>query len=225
MKDLEETKKEILDYVNQKGFNIFYGLIPDIRDTVLWNLSQGNWKDFINIAKNEDIKTLIYGELILSEELAELSAINKYQVEPDKKEDVQRLKELRSKLKSYKKYSENIAYVHLSWIKEGVRYLLQLASPWYDEFQEVYQEAQNFLKEKEETVSLEEKKGSLKETKEKLSLLSTQVLEWAKSEGLKRVTKGQVQVYLLENEIVLGWTEREMLYTMVNKELAKSYPK
>lgn len=222
MKDLEETKKEILDFINQKGFNIFYGLIQDIRDTVLWNPSQGNWKDFINISENEGIKTLIYSELMLSEELAELSeAINQCQINRDEKEDVQRLKELRSKLKSFEKYSKNIAYIHLSWIKEGVRYLLQLASPWYDEFQEVYQEAQNFLKEKE-AISLEEEKASLKETKEKLSLLSTQILEWAKSEGLNRVTKGQVQVYLLENEIVLGWTEREMLYTMVNKELAKS---
>lgn len=224
---LEETKKEILNYIHQKGFNVFYGSIGDLRNGVLWNPSQGDWKEFVNIAKNEGIKTLIYDECILSEELAELSqTINEYETEySDKKEDVQLLKEFRLKLKSFEEFSEKIAWIHLSWIKEGIGYLLQLTSPWYEEFRDVY-EAQNFLKgRKEETISLEEKKETLKKTKGKLSLLSTQILEWAKSQELKRITKGQVQVYLLENEIVLGWTEREMLYTMVNKELAKPYSK
>ena len=225
MKGLEETKKEILDYINSNGFGIFYGS-TSVKNGVLWNPSQGNWKNFVNIAKNEDIKTLIYHESILSEELIELStAIDEYQIDLDKKEDVQLLKELQSKLKSFEEFSEKIAWIHLSWIKGEVQYLLQLTSPWYDEFLEVQEEVQAFLKGGEETISLEEKKESLKETKEKLSLLSKQILEWAKSQGLKRVTKGQVQVYLLENEIVLGWTEREMLYTMINKELAKSYSK
>lgn len=223
MKNIEETKKEILDYIKKNGFGIFYGSIH-VRNGVLWNPSQGDWKDFVNIAKNEDIKTLLYHESILSEELAELStAISEYKIDLDKKEDVSLLKELQSKLKSFEEFSEKIAWIHLSWIKGGVHYLLQLTSPWYDEFLGVQEEAQKLLKEKEKAISLEEKEESLKETKKKLSLLSTKISKWARSQGLKRVTKSQVQVYLLENEIVLGWTEREMLFTMVNKELAKSW--
>lgn len=89
MKGLEETKKEILDYVKRDGFGIFYGSMH-VRNGVLWNPSQGDWKDFVNIAKNEDVKTLIYNESILSEELAELStAISEYQIDLDKKEDIQ----------------------------------------------------------------------------------------------------------------------------------------
>ena len=219
---LEETKKEILDFIKSNGFGVFYGSTR-VENGVMWNPSQGDWKNFVNIAKNENIKTLICHESILSEELTEVStAIDEYQTEVDKKEDVQLLEESQSKLQSFEKFSEKIAWIHLSWIKGGVQYLFQLTSPWYDEFLEVQEEVQEFLKRKEEVISLEEKKESLKETKEKLSLLSTQILEWAKSQGLKRVTKGQVQFYLLENEIPLGWTDREMLYTMVNKELAKS---
>lgn len=224
-KSLEETKKEILEYIKSNGFGVFYGSTR-VENGVLWNPSQGDWKNFVNIAKNEDIKTLIYHESMLSEELTELStAVDEYQIDLDKKEDVQLLKEFRSKLESFEEFSEKMAWVHLSWIKEGVQYLLQLTSPWYDEFLEVQEKVQEFLKGKEEAISLEEKRESLKETKEKLSLLSTQILKWAKSQGLMRVTKGQVQFYLLENEIPLGWTDREMLYTIVNKELAKSYSK
>ena len=229
MKDLEETKKEILDYIKKNGFSIFYGSVQDV--TVMW--SQGDWKDFINISKNEGVKTIIYHDCVLSEELAELSAINEYPIDDLDKQDVQFLKDLRSKSKSFTKFSEKIAYIQLVWIKEGDKYMLQLSSPWYDEFHDVYEKTLKFLEKKEreterktaETILLEEKKESLKEIKEKLSLLSTKIVEWAKSQKLNRVTKGQVQVYLLENEIPLGWTETITLYTMVNKELAKSYAK
>ena len=229
MKDLEETKKEILDYIKKSGFSIFYGSVQDV--TVMW--SQGDWKDFINISKNEGVKTIIYHDCVLSEELAELSAINEYPIDDLDKQDVQFLKDLRSKSKSFTKFSEKIAYIQLVWIKEGDKYMLQLSSPWYDEFHDVYEKTLKFLEKKEreterktaETILLEKKKESLKEIKEKLSLLSTKIVEWAKSQKLNRVTKGQVQVYLLENEIPLGWTETITLYTMVNKELAKSYAK
>lgn len=224
-KSLEETKKEILEYIQSNGFGVFYGSTR-VENGVLWNPSQGDWKNFVNIAKNEDIKTLIYHESMLSEELTELSTtVDEYQIDLDKKEDVQLLKEFRSKLESFEEFSEKMAWVHLSWIKEGVQYVLQLTSPWYDEFLEVQEKVQEFLKGKEEAISLEEKRESLKETKGKLSLLSTQILKWAKSQGLTKVTKGQVQFYLLENEIPLGWTDREMIYTIVNKELVKSYSK
>ncbi|MFQ6080379.1 MAG: hypothetical protein ACE5OW_01770 [Candidatus Bathyarchaeia archaeon] len=226
MKNLEETKKEILDHAKKEGFSIFYGSIS-VDDAILWNQSQEDWKVFVNIAKNEGVKTLIYDEHILSEDLSELLQLfNEYESKCSDKKDLQLLEEFRSRLKSFEEFSDKTAWVHLGWIKERIAYLLQITSPWYEEFYRIYEKAHTFLKErKEETISLEEKEESLKDTKKRLSLLSTEIVEWAKAQGLRTVTKNQVKVYLLENEIPIGWTEREMLYTIVNKELTKSSPK
>ena len=190
MKNLEETKKEILDHIKRQGFSIFYGSVS-LDDAILWNRSQRDWKAFVDIAKNEGIKTLIYDEHILSEDLAELSQLfNEYETEYSDKKDLQLLEEFRSKLKSFEEFSEKTAWVHLGWIKERIVYLLQMTSAWYEEFYSVYEKACNFLKErKEETISLGEKEESLKDTKKRLSELSTEVVKWAKSQGLKRVTK------------------------------------
>jgi len=177
-------------------------------------------------AKNEGVKTLIYDEHILSEDLTGLPRLfDDYETKCSDKDDLQLLEKFRSKLKPFEEFSEKIAWVHLGWIKERIVYLLQITSPWYEEFHGVYEEAHNFLKERrEETISLEEKEESLKDTKKRLSVLSTEIVKWAKSQGLKKVTKNQVKVYLLENEIPIGWTEREMLYITANKELAKDLP-
>lgn len=223
METLEKTKRKILNYVKNKGFSIFYGS-THVRNGVVWNQGQADWKNFVNIAEDENVKTLVYFDCTLADELEELStAIGEYQMDLAEREDVQILKEFRSKLKSFEKFSDKIAWIQLSWIKGGVQYLLQLSSSWYEDFVKIQGEIQELLKEKEKTVSLEEKRESLKETKEKLSVLSEQIIQWAKSQELKRVTKNQVQVYLLENEIPLGWTDRQMLYTMVNRELSKSH--
>lgn len=57
---LEEKSKEILDHAKNQGFSIFYSkeLSADYDLEAIWDRPE-EWREFFNIAKNEDVKTII----------------------------------------------------------------------------------------------------------------------------------------------------------------------
>lgn len=214
---LEETKKQIMNFITSNRFNLFLGFTR-IQNEVIWNSKQKTWKDLLEIAKNENIKTLIYYDSIFLEELEDvISEIKKIQENMD--EDFGQLNEIKLQLKSYETYSEKLSFIQLGWVKEGICYSYQLLAPWYEKFIELKDQIHEILKEKAKTGSLEEEKRTLIATKKKLKKLSEEIAEWAKPEGLKKVTRPQLQAYLLENEIFLTWENKLSLITIINRKL------
>ena len=54
-KSIIDTKKDVLNYIESKTFNIFFGDIK-IKEKVTWD-NDYEWKDFLEVAEQEEIKT------------------------------------------------------------------------------------------------------------------------------------------------------------------------
>jgi hypothetical protein len=61
VKNLDELKDEIEKYLQKEGFAIFYGMdmSPKAAPDVSWISDENDWKDFLAVAKNEGVKTVI----------------------------------------------------------------------------------------------------------------------------------------------------------------------
>jgi hypothetical protein len=62
--DLTPILDEIKDYMESNGMKPFFGLVSkdyDIKsqDVVVWDPRNGDWRAFIEVAKNEGVKTVI----------------------------------------------------------------------------------------------------------------------------------------------------------------------
>ncbi len=77
---------------------------------------------------------------------------------------------------------------------------------WYAETQEMQRKA-------------EEKQT--KEERETLPKLVEECVEWAKTNGLKKVTHNDLDYFLLQRDVSLSWSSRRALYTEVNFKLKK----
>jgi hypothetical protein len=216
---LEESKKEIMSFIENNSFNLFYGF-ADFQNEVKWDSKQKTWKDFLEIAKNENVKTIIYYESSFQEELNDINKeIKQSQESADEYTD--QTKEIQLQLKAYEEYSEKLSFILLSWVKDGICYSFRLLAPLYQQFLYFKDQIQEILTKKAKTNSLKEEKRALAETKNKLTKLSKELVEWAKSEGLKKITRPQLQAYLLENEISITWENKLALIAIINKKLSQ----
>lgn len=219
VESLEESKKEIISFIESNSFNLFLGF-ANFQNEVRWDSKQRTWKDFVEIAKNENVKTLIYYDSVFHEELDDVKTEIE-QLQEDMNEYLDQINEIKLQLESYEEYSEKVSFIRLSWINEGICYSYELLAPWYENFLELKDQIQEALKKKAKKDSLKEEKRALAETKKKLAKLSRELVKWARSEGLKRITRPQLQAYLLENEIVITWENKLALIAMINKKLSQ----
>lgn len=214
---LETTKKEIMSFINSNGLNLFVG-IPNIKNKVRWNPKSENWKDFLEIARNEDVRTIVYDDLTLKE-LLDDSKAEIDQIQKTEGLDQHLAKEIEKRLESYFDIADQTVYIQLSWVKEGVCYYFQLSSSVFDEVVDLKAQIDDILSSTSSTDSLEEQKRELSKAKETLVNLSEEIANWAKSENLKKVTRSQVSAYLVEKEIYVSYENKLTLIEMVNKKL------
>ncbi len=133
-KNLEDISKEILNYAKNQGFNIFYSkelsTEYDLAEAI-WD--QGSeWKEFFNIAKDEDIKTIIANIQVFRKDDAfkiddENNPLLDQALTQSKILDLEELSKLDGKVGSYT----------FSWIKNGVRYSLSEITEWYKDYKSV----------------------------------------------------------------------------------------
>ena len=217
-----ETKKEILDHIKNIGFNLFLGE-TELKNKVTWD-NDYEWKEFLEIAEKEGVKTLIFSNLIFDDKVTEFeSEIEDFisQVEISNEEIdqlVKQLEELKMELSMFKNQVGELMGLEISWIKEGICYTFQIIANWFDDFLELenrFREIMVFPKED----PIEQAKKSITETKKNLTELSSEIVDWAKSEKMTKMTRSEIQMYLLEKETVLTWDNKETLRAMVNNKL------
>ena len=187
---------------------------------VMWESNQNDLEQFLKIAVKEDIKTLIYEEFLFREELENI-IYNLDNSVDELDENSEQFAELKSKLKSYENYSDELFCIKLCWIKDGVCYGFQKLTAWFEEFLGLREQIQEILKSCARAEQEVEVKKSLGETKKKLDGLSKEIYEWAKSNDMKKVTRANLNIYLLDKEIGLTWADKEVLRSLINKQLSE----
>jgi hypothetical protein len=123
--DLEKLKQEIIDYLKKEDFVVFYGMeleidkpLPEIR----WSLEEGSWKDFLECARSEGIKLIVFDSLELTDEIIEENLND------------EELQNIDDRLKSFKRHVGEIGELNLMWIKDGVKYTYREMSDWWSDF-------------------------------------------------------------------------------------------
>ncbi len=135
MTDLTTQFDEIVAAANRQGLLVFPGYVVEEMPTVWWQGDPDEWPDFLGIAKAEGVRTLFVGRAILEEEdLQELAEWVEEKAGPGSTNGD------RARLKEFERYIGMTGEIRVGFIKDGVAFLLQQRSEWYEDYLELMEE-------------------------------------------------------------------------------------
>ncbi|HSB69845.1 MAG TPA: hypothetical protein VLT62_10970 [Candidatus Methylomirabilis sp.] len=133
--DLSRLYDEIVAAAARQGLLTFPGYVGDELPAVWWQGDPNDWGEFLRIAKVEGMRTVFVGRAILEQEdLQDLAEWVDERTGPGPSNGD------RARLKEFERYIGSTGEVRLGWVKDGVAFLLQQRTEWYDEFLELTDE-------------------------------------------------------------------------------------
>ncbi len=138
MTDLSRLWDEIREAAAQQGLLTFPGYVGEELPTVWWQGDPNDWFGFLMIAKAEGVRTLFLGRAGLAEEdLQELAEWVEEKTGPGSTNGD------RARLKEFERYIGSTGEIRLGWMKDGVAFLLQHRTEWYEDFLELMAEVED----------------------------------------------------------------------------------
>ena len=138
MTDLSRFYDEVKEAATQQGLLIFPGYVGEDLPAVWWQGDPEDWSGFLAIARAEGARTLYVGRAILEEEdLQELAEWVEEKAGPGSSNGD------RARLKEFERYIGSTGEVRVGWIKDGVAFLLQQRTEWYEDFLELMAETED----------------------------------------------------------------------------------
>jgi hypothetical protein len=135
MTDLSDRYEEVVAAARRQGLLVFPGYVAEDLPTVWWQGNPDDWPDFLGIAKAEGVRTLFVGRAILEQEdLQELAEWVEEKTGPGSTNGD------RARLKEFERYIGLTGEIRVGWIKDGVVFLFQQRSEWYEDFLDLMQE-------------------------------------------------------------------------------------
>ena len=220
---LENTKNDIMNFIKSNNFNLFNGF-PKIDSEVQWKSDNKNWKDFLIIAKSENIKKIIYDDGTL-EDICDGLIERIDQILESEYEDKKLVKKIKEKIESYSDIIKKIAYIQLSWIQEGICYTFQIFSPVFDKVNDYQEQIEGILEIIEDSSrkadALEKEKQDVVKKRKKIEKITQEIVQWAMAKDFEKVTRSQIVEYLLEKETYVSYDNKRLLVNMVNRKLSE----
>ena len=138
MTDLSRLWDEIKETAAQHGLLAFPGYVGEEVPTVWWQGDPNDWFGFLMIAKAEEVRTVFLGRAVLTEEdLQELAEWVEEKSGPGSTNGD------RARLKEFERYIGSTGEIRLGWMKDGVAFLLQHRTEWYEDFLELMAEIED----------------------------------------------------------------------------------
>jgi len=128
--DLSTVKDDMVAFIEGHGMKRFHGYVTEEIDSVMWRQPEhgDEWKDFVELAKRAAAPFLTMNEVTLSRTDLD-TLINRLKnatfPEDDDIEDAQFLKT----------YVGKTGFVQLGWPFQGVMFLYELSTEWYERYQ------------------------------------------------------------------------------------------
>jgi len=136
--DLSRLYDEIREAVAEQGLLAFPGYVSEELPTVWWQGDPDDWFGFLAIAKGEGARTLFVGRAVLEEgDLQDLAEWVEEKAGPGSSNGD------RARLKEFERFIGYTGEVRLGWIRDGVAFLLQQRTEWYDDFLELVAETED----------------------------------------------------------------------------------
>ncbi|HTU03130.1 MAG TPA: hypothetical protein VMG58_14975 [Candidatus Sulfotelmatobacter sp.] len=137
MTDLSTLYDQMVAAATRQGLLIFPGYVGEELPAVWWQGDPQDWPDFLGIAKAEGIRTLFAGRAVLDEEdLHDLAEWVEERAGPGHSNGD------RARLKEFERYIGATGEIRLGWVKDGVAYLLQQRTEWYEDFLDLMEEVE-----------------------------------------------------------------------------------
>jgi hypothetical protein len=137
MTDLSELYTQIVAAAGRQGLLTFPGYVGEDLPTVWWQGDPNDWPDFIGIAKAEGIRTIFVGRVMLEEEdLQDLAEWVEEKTGPGSSNGD------RARLKEFQRYVGATGEIRLGWVRDGVAFLLQYRTEWYEDFLDLMDEVE-----------------------------------------------------------------------------------
>ena len=139
--NLLSLKDDMVAFIEGHGLHRLPGYVTDDIPSIVWE-GQGNadsWKDFVEMAKHVGAPFVTFSEMKLErEELDELVAEASEMNFPD--EEATELVEAQW----LRKYAGMLGYIQLGFVYQGLVFLHETTTEWYERFQTLVEDIESF---------------------------------------------------------------------------------
>ena len=128
--DLHNLKDDMTAFIEGHGMRRFPGFVGDEMPSVLWK-DKGNpeaWKDFVELAKASGASFLTMDDEVLDKEDLDYLVERLRTANFPDDEDIEEARWLRT-------YIGKTGFLQLGWPHQGIIFLFELSTPWYDRYQ------------------------------------------------------------------------------------------
>jgi len=134
--NLISLKDDMVAFIAGHGMRRMNGYIPDDIPTVLFEEENSDgWKDFVELAKASGAPFVTMSDVVLEKaDVAALIERVRDQVYPD--DEAQEIEEAERLVRHVGK----VGYLQLAFAHQGVMFLFEVATDWYDSFQDLLEQ-------------------------------------------------------------------------------------
>jgi hypothetical protein len=132
--NLLSLKDDMVAFIEGHGLSRLPGYVTEDIPSIVWE-GEGNpdaWKDFVEMAKHVGSPFITFSEMKLDRE--ELDSLIEEAGEMNFPDEAQWLR----------KYSGMIGYIQLGFIYQGVAFLHETTTEWYERFQSLLEDIESF---------------------------------------------------------------------------------
>lgn len=139
--NLISLKDDMVAFIEGHGLRRLPGYVTEDIPSILWesNNNPDAWKDFVEMAKHVGAPFITFSEMTLErEELDTLTEEAREMNFPD--EEASELVEA----EWLRKYAGKVGYLQLGFVHQGVAFLHETTTEWYERFQALLEDIEHF---------------------------------------------------------------------------------
>ena len=137
--DLTSLKDDMTAFIEGHGMRRFRGYVSDEVASITWDSGDNpdGWKDFVELAKAAGASFLTMSEMVLEKEELDFLIERLRNANHPSDEDIEEARLMRT-------YAGRTGFVQLGWPHEGVVFLYEVATEWYERYQRLMDVAEEF---------------------------------------------------------------------------------
>ncbi len=137
--DYTTLKDDMKAFIEGHGMRRFQGYVPDEVQNVLWGDAENAdaWKDFVELAKAANSPFLTMNDMVLEREDVDFLVNRLQRSSYTNDEDLEEARWLRTSI-------NKTGYVQLGFPFQGVMFLFEISTEWYDRYQRLLDMAEDF---------------------------------------------------------------------------------
>jgi len=138
--DLHALRDDMIAFVEGHGMRRFSAYINDDVPSVPWTVDEDHpdaWKDFVELAKASSVNFVTMNYVDLDKEDVDLLVNRLQEIEYVNEEDLEEARWLRQ-------FVGKVGFVQIGFPCQGVMFLYEVSTDWYETFQRLESEADDY---------------------------------------------------------------------------------